>query len=687
MITRPSQLPRLRPGSWIALDTETSGLYPDDGARVASVSVAWHCADQTSGPCNGQGCSDGVHGVAFPFAHGIENQPWFTGTFALFGGDDDLNLPASEWVALLGGLADKRIVMHNAQYDLIMMDAGLPDWAPAATEIHPRRTGTVLDDLVQWDTMLGCKNLWPVHPKGLGPTAARLKLGTKLGDPVKDWIRKNKAAYVKQGYPSWGSGYDLMPWDPAPGSVESIGMRKYAAEDAVLTLKVRDRQEAEFLDGFGDWLEFTTKQMPLMKQFVRMERRGMPYPRQRSLSYVGLLEQKQAKTARGLPFTPNKEAALKFFFTDETTARGAAGLNLIPVRVGKASKKWPAGAPTLDADVLGDFAREEVPAAVQWKLYTDLGRLASMYYAGYAEKCGEDGRLRARIRQIREAQSGGSEGMADRLSIERVNLQAMPHDGKLKAAIGDLDMESVRRLVAWEIENNYPGWEPWELDLSQAELRAGALLANCKPMLEAFERGEDLHQKTADLIHTSRKTAKMSNFLLLFDGGPETFRVQVKRQTGGDVQLSAREAKNIVFPWKKAYPEYRRMADKWERFVKQNGYVPLANGQLRWFTDRERAWDARKGWNQVVQGSIQQLFQDWLLEAEAICDRHGVQACAAADGIGGAGVLMTVHDSIILLLPKKSAQVIVKEVQAAAVRLWDEMFAGVPGAVDAKTFG
>lgn len=675
MTFKPSQLPALRRGAWVSLDTETSGLYPDDGARVASVSVAWFADDMT-----GQRAEtvfalgdpdDGVYGVAFPFAHGIENQPWFSGAFALFGGDDDLNLPASEWAALIRWLQDKRVVMHNAQYDLIMMDAGTPAWAGCGVQ------SARLDDLVQWDTFLGCKNLWPVHAKGLGPTAARLGLGVKLGDPVKDWIRKHKAQYVKQGYPSWGSGYDLVPW---------LTMGEYAAVDAVLTLKVKRVQEAEFRDGFGDWLEFTTKHMPLMKQFVRMERRGLPYPAARSLAYVGLLEGKQAKVAKGLPFTPNKEAALKFFFTRETSARGETGLGLIPPRVGKESKKWPAGAPTLDADVLGDFAREEIPAAREWKLYTDLGRLASMYYAGYAEKTGEDGRLRARIRQIRE-ETKNSDGMADRLSIERVNLQAMPHDGKLSAAIGDLEMESVRRLVAWEIENNYPGWEAWELDLSQAELRAGALLANCKPMLEAFENGEDLHQKTADLIHTPRKTAKMSNFLLLFDGGPETFRVQVKRQTGGDVQLSAREAKNIVFPWKKAYPEYRRMADKWERFVKQNGYVPLANGQLRWFTDRERAWDARKGWNQVVQGSIQQLFQDWLLEAEAICDRHGVQACAAADGIGGAGVLMTVHDSIILLLPKKSAQVIVKEVQAAAVRLWDEMFAGVPGAVDAKTFG
>jgi hypothetical protein len=665
---KPSQLPRLRPGSWISLDTETSGLYPDDGARVSTVSVAWFGEDMVRG---GAGPGE-VMGAAFPFAHGIECQPWFSGAFTLFGGDEALNLPVEEWAALLEWLDGLRIVMHNAQYDLIMMDAGLPAWAPAGAQ------GVKLDSMTQWDTMLGCKNLWPTEAKGLGPTMKRLGLGTKLSDPVKEWIRKNKRHYVAQGYPVWGSGYDLVPW---------MTMGPYATEDAVGTLKVFARQRAEFLDGYGDWTEFDTKQMPLMKLFVRMERRGLPYPRERSAGYVGVLEKKQREVGRALPFTPKKDAALKFFFSEEPSARGVDGLGLNPVRLGRASKAWPGGAPSLDAEALGDMAKDGVMGAAGWKLHTDLGRLASMYYGGYADKCGPDGRLRARIRQIREAVAGGSEGMADRLSIERVNLQAIPQDGKLTKALEGLDMPTVRALVADEVRDGYPGWDLVELDLSQAELRVGALLAGCQPMLRAFEGGEDLHQKTADLINSPRKVAKMSNFLLLFDGGWMTFMKQVKIQSGGEVELSATEAKKVVYPWKRAYPQYKKMADQWEEFAKRTGYVPLANGQLRWFTPRELEWDARKGWNQVVQGSIQQLFQEWLLAAESICEDAGVMKAAQAAGIGGAGPLMTVHDSILLLLPSSERDEIVERVKAAALELWADMFPGVPGAVDAKTFG
>lgn len=655
---KPSQLPRLRAGSWVALDTEDSGFYPDDGARVSAVSLSWFVADEIEP--SGLPASDGVIGVAFPFAHGVEVQPWFGGAFALFGGDEDVNLSADEWAVLVAWLQDKHLVMHNAQYDLIMMDAGPSPWVGI--------DGVKLDDLVQWDTILGCKNLWPTEAKGLGPTATRLKLGTKLGDPVRDWIRKNKAKYVKQGYPSWGSGYDLVPW---------LLMGEYAAEDAVLTLKLFRLQQAMFLDGYGDWAEFSTKQMPLMKQFVRMERRGLPFPAEMSSGFVGVLEKAAQKVGHALPFTPNKAAAVKYFFEDGETARGFKCLNLTPVKVSDA------GNISLDAEVVGDLAFEGVAHAKEWKLYTDLHRVASMYYGGYADKCGDDGRLRARIRQLRDV-TKDSDGMGDRLSIERVNLQAMPQDRKLTGVLEGLEMPTVRTMIAEEVAANYPEWELWELDLSQAELRVGALLSNCKKMLKAFLLGEDLHQTTADNIRADRKTAKMSNFLLIFDGGPQTFRTQVKIQTGGDIRLTSREANNIVYPWKKMYPEYKRMADKWEAFARRTGYVPLANGQLRWFTFRE---DKRKGWNQIVQGSIQQLFQDWLLEAEEICERWGVLDRACAEGIGGAGPLMVVHDSIILLLPSEIREAVTAEIMASAIRLWDEMFPGVPGAVDAKEFG
>jgi hypothetical protein len=48
---------------------------------------------------------------------------------------------------------------------------------------------------------------------------------------------------------------------------------------------------------------------------------------------------------------------------------------------------------------------------------------------------------------------------------------------------------------------------------------------------------------------------------------------------------------------------------------------------------------------------------------------------------------MTVHDSIIVLVPTEWAEALTAKIQAAAIRLWDDLFPGVPGSVDAKAFG
>jgi DNA polymerase I-like protein with 3'-5' exonuclease and polymerase domains len=665
---RPSQLPKLKPGSWISLDTEDSGLYPDDGARVSVVSVAWDVDDEIHPDPIVQTTFD-VVGAAFPFAHGAECQPWFRGAFTLFGGDENINLGGAEWTYLISWLMDKRISMQNAQYDLIMMDAGVPEWAPGFEGIT---SGFELDHLVGWDTMLGAKNLWPQQSKNLADLAVRHKLGKKLGDPVTAWIRKHKAEYVKQGYPSGGSGYDLVPW---------LTMEEYAAEDAILTQKLRQVQAYEFAEGYGDWTEFVTKQMPVMKLFVKMERRGLPYGVGHSLEQVSKLEKRQNEVGKILPFTPTAAEAKRYYFTDERTRRGIPGLGLIPAKRGKPTKREPEGAPSLDADVLADMAEAGEPFATEWKVYTDMGRLSSMYYMGYAEKTGKDGRLRGRIKQQRE-ETRESAGMGERNSISRVNLQAIPQDFKLAKALEGLDIPSVRQIIAREVADNYPEWRLTELDLSQAELRAGAVLAECKPMLKAFHEGADLHGQTAKKIGVRRQVGKISNFSLIFDAGWLTFKTMIKAQSG--IKLSEKEAKNIVYPWKRMYPEYKRMADKWQTFVEENGYVPLVNGQNRWFLPRE---DPHKGWNQLVQSSIQQLFQEWMLAAEDICEEARVHEYAELEGIGGAGPLMCVHDSIICLLPEAVADELEEKIKAAAIKLWDEYFPGVPGAVDAKIFG
>jgi hypothetical protein len=45
---------------------------------------------------------------------------------------------------------------------------------------------------------------------------------------------------------------------------------------------------------------------------------------------------------------------------------------------------------------------------------------------------------------------------------------------------------------------------------------------------------------------------------------------------------------------------------------------------------------------------------------------------------------MTIHDSLVLLLRKDTAEDTAREIQMLGVDFWDEVFPGVPGGVDCK---
>src|SRR3546814_1081388 len=84
-----------------------------------------------------------------------------------------------------------------------------------------------------------------------------------------------------------------------------------------------------------------------------------------------------------------------------------------------------------------------------------------------------------------------------------------------------------------------PGHLVVEIDYTQFELRAAAFIARCEPMIEAYQRGDDLHRLMAaqitgkrpeDVTPDERQRAKASNFGLLYMQTPEGF--QTYAETG-----------------------------------------------------------------------------------------------------------------------------------------------------------
>lgn len=680
----------LGPESAPAWDTETSGLYADDGARTSTVSVAFTDEREAWKDVPGvnwaieeiaPGYEVPIVSLAWPFDQGVEGKEEDSGQGMLWAEAD--NLPVDEYVALNNWLEEvgrvHGLTAHNAKFDLEKMRVGCRRWPGVGVE---------LVSYVQWDTQNVNAFLWPLEPTSLKPTCARL-----FGKEWADEGAKVKAYLSKAKLPA--GRWDLMPWSV-------IGV--YADTDARITKMLELRQMWEIAHGAAKWLqddfaitseesaeplndptrrvyEKIERRLAQMKALYLMERRGLPYDEVMSRE-AGIECRARAKeVAKALPFAPPTDTeAKKFFFSDGVTSKGVECLDRVPYSL------TDKGAPSLTAEVLGRMVNDRVPHAEKWAEYNKVTTAASMWYEGYADKMGTDGRLRTCFRQNGTRSS--------RISVERVNLQAIPQDYRLSDHSILDGIPTPREIIAAGVPN---GWRIFELDLAQAELRVSAMFAKCTKMIEMIVNGDDLHDYTtkelfpdvpeSDPLFKSkwRQVGKRGNFSLGFGSGGPTFQAMVSKETG--IRLTDQEAVKIVRDWNGLFPEFGDAIQRHMRVVEKRqarfgyGWIDYINGERRWFQQYE---EAHKAFNQRVQGNLGQFGIDWTLMNEAFLGGHReLEKRAAKDEIGEAGLVLTIHDSQVLLLPDDDFGKELAEQCAQFGRdLWKQMFPEIPGGVD-----
>ena len=165
----------------------------------------------------------------------------------------------------------------------------------------------------------------------------------------------------------------------------------------------------------------------------------------------------------------------------------------------------------------------------------------------------EDGRVYPEFRQI-----GTKTG---RMSASEPNVQNIPRDLRkiFKASEG-------RKLVI--------------ADFSQIELRIAAEYVNEEKMIEAFQRGEDMHVVTASLVlgkekgevtKEERQLAKAMNYGLIYGISPKGLMEYAK--FGYGVDLSLEEAKNLVKRFFKAFPRFYEWHKSLRETLREKGKV------------------------------------------------------------------------------------------------------------------
>jgi DNA polymerase-1 len=595
----------------VAVDCETSGLFPDDSARVSCVACAW------------KGGS-----LALPYDQGVrDKEEKQTDQLTFEDTEEGTNLDEDEWKTLLWMLAKKRLVFHNAGFDLIMLGAGTRHWS-----------GVDLGCALHWDTESAHRILRPNSSAGLDNAARELGVGGKQGlDDVKAWLRSAKKPKRR---------YDLVPWHI---------IEPYVRGDAETTLALYEEQVRHFKEQEDreQQLKACRREFDLAVVLMRMEQRGIAYDAERSLQAAEEMEGKCADIVARLPFKMTPAGAKKYFLEQGPTV----------------DRTTPKGAPSIDAEQIETWVEEGVEWAAEYRDATKTKRAVSMYYRGYVDKLGADGRLRCRYRQTKHYDNGGSGARSGRLSCERVNLMALPKADKIEEGI-----VGVRDLLLPK-----KGCSLISLDMQQAELRCAAKYSGCEKMLTMLNEGVDFHGKTTeDVMHVGRDhpewklkrdIGKKLTFMSVFGGGGERFQALLSKETG--IHLELEECIQLVANWRQTYPEIMAAYRRAERAFRERGFMKILAGTE--YEGRSYLADGdfpHTGWNRCVQGSLAAWLRLWLVEVDK--EHPG-------------SLVLTVHDSIVIEAPKKTALKTAKLIAAKSSARASELFK-IPMPIDIEVW-
>lgn len=250
--------------------------------------------------------------------------------------------------------------------------------------------------------------------------------------------------------------------------------------------------------------------------------------------------------------------------------------------------------------------------------YRRLDKAITGYYRPYVERVCSDGRIRPSFSSTRT--------VTGRFSCSAPNLQTIPREDTLTG---------VRELFLPD-----PGFELWEYDLSQAEYRVMAGWAGEIGLIEAIERGDDMHSLTAsrvfgtDFTGLQRRLGKNLNYGWPYGIGPGRFATYMVAGTGKPVtrcdgwngpgfrkcrRCTVCEAAKIIESFERGYPRLNRLKRGLAQQARRLGYLPLhVEGRFRHFRSPGKQVPYYTALNAVVQGGIGEFMKDVMLEVSRL---------------------------------------------------------------------
>jgi DNA polymerase I len=434
---------------------------------------------------------------------------------------------------------------------------------------------------------------------------------------------------------------------PAP-LVEAWGNRKAAAFD-----KMSVAQMAEIA---CDEALITTQLAELFLSKLDDDRKTLFYEMELPLSAV-LAKMEQSGVALDLPFLAAFSRELTADINQlESQIFSLAGhpLNINSTQqlqkvlfeeLGLSAKSKTKTGYSTDVSVL-ESIKDEHPIVSKILEFRQLTKLRSTYVDALPKLVsGKDHRVHGEFNQT-VASTG-------RLSSSNPNLQNIP----IRSEVGS----RMRKAFIPAAPDHYL----LSADYSQIELRLLAHMSEDPTLIDAFERNQDVHARTAGEIFDKsieevtadmRRVGKTLNFALIYQQGPFA--------TAQSLGITTKEAAQFIEKYFSRYSRVKAFLDTLIRDAKATGYVETLWKRRRYFrflNDRNdvlRRQEERAACNAPLQGSAADLMKMAMISLDKELSHHKLAS----------KLILQVHDELVLEVPERELDEVKEIVEKAMLQ-------------------
>lgn len=409
-------------------------------------------------------------------------------------------------------------------------------------------------------------------------------------------------------------------------------IKEYAAEDADITLQLRDVFEPILEDVNAGKLAREIEN-PLIYVLADIEREGVKIDQQALAEFSEVLK----TDLKQLETTIYAKAGVKF---NIASPKQLGEVLFDKLQLDPQAKKTKTGQYQTGEDVLNRLANKSdiVSDILDFR---QLQKLKSTYVDALPQMINrKTSRIHTSYNQAVAA--------TGRLSSNNPNLQNIP----IRTERG----REVRKAFIPRDENHVL----LSADYSQIELRLIAEISKDENMMEAFEKGLDIHTATAAKVYgialdevtsEQRRNAKAVNFGIIY--GQSAFGLSQ------NLGIPRKEAAEIIENYFSTYPNIKKYMNDTMNFARENGFVETIMGRRRYLRDINSANQTVRGFaernaiNAPIQGSAADMIKIAMIRIHQDIKDHNLAS----------KMTMQVHDELVFDVPKSETIVMKKIIE------------------------